>query len=98
MEVFFLPPRRLGQGEFRGQICPHSTELAEILIRYSGILPCRAYHAFVAILNGYGNEAVAFERCDVRPDLPIADAEKISKITIGCKASPLVVKAADLDE
>ena len=61
-------------------------------IRHARILADGVDHPVVAVLDGDGDEALLFQRADVRSDLPFTDVEKFREMSVGGKAAILVIE------
>ena len=73
-------------------------QLLHVGIRHASILADGVDHPVVAVLDGDGNEALLFQRADVRADLAFADIEEFGEVTIGGIAAVLVVERMDFNE
>ena len=73
-------------------------ELLHVGIPHARIPPDGVDHPVVTVLDGDGNEALLFQRADVRADLSFADVEKFRKVSVGGIATVLVIEGVDFNE
>jgi hypothetical protein len=72
--------------------------LAERLATDAGIFASRSHDAFVAVLDGDGDEPIHLQVGDIGLNLAFADSEEFGKVAIGSVTAALVIERMDFDE
>ena len=73
-------------------------QLLHVGIRHTRILADGVDHPVVAVLDGDGDEALLFQRADVRADLAFTDVKKFRKVAVRGEAAILVIERVDFNE